>query len=427
MRYAQYNNSRIEPQKGIKGAVCPVCGAPVDPKCGEIKIHHWAHKSGANCDPWWESETEWHRKWKDCFPSEWQEFIMHDEATGEKHVADVRSEAGLVIEFQHSSIKEEERTSREKFYKNMLWVVDSKEKYDNFKSCIKNKSLKHCNADRKYFYADTYDVRKRFPEKWLNSTVPVIFDFGIHDNLQDEYHIQTRGLWCIFPEKHKREDLLCEYLCGVCIKKDEFIERIKNKDVFFQNIAIEELREEERKLEEQGEANAIRYRQETHERIKTQCAEEKPWREAIQSLKDCINEKGFKPIRLFIKEQKITDYKNSQDYSHCKCMVLGIKSYEKTWNQIHYIQHDALILIESKKGIIPAIVAVPKVVINFACTYFSHFNYRIVKIEVFDFGDTYKIDFDAENSRRIFPAKNVKENLDYIEQTFSKNQDFIIL
>ena len=30
----------------------------------------------------------------------------------------------LVIEFQHSHMDAQERTSREKFYKNMVWVVD---------------------------------------------------------------------------------------------------------------------------------------------------------------------------------------------------------------------------------------------------------------------------------------------------------------
>jgi len=28
------------------------------PKCGKIKVHHWAHKNDLNCDSWREPETE---------------------------------------------------------------------------------------------------------------------------------------------------------------------------------------------------------------------------------------------------------------------------------------------------------------------------------------------------------------------------------
>jgi hypothetical protein len=53
------------------------------------------------CDHWWESETQWHRNWKNEFPESWQE-IVHTSENGEKHVADVKTENGIVLEFQHS-------------------------------------------------------------------------------------------------------------------------------------------------------------------------------------------------------------------------------------------------------------------------------------------------------------------------------------
>ena len=67
-------------------------------KCGKVKVNHWAHKGNRNCDTWWEPETEWHRSWKNNFASEWQEIILADEITGEKHIADVRMPDGFVIE-----------------------------------------------------------------------------------------------------------------------------------------------------------------------------------------------------------------------------------------------------------------------------------------------------------------------------------------
>jgi competence protein CoiA len=70
-------------------------------KCGEVRAPHWAHRSRRECDHWWEPETEWHRAWKNAFPEEWQE-IVHWAEDGEKHIADVKTGRGWVIEFQHS-------------------------------------------------------------------------------------------------------------------------------------------------------------------------------------------------------------------------------------------------------------------------------------------------------------------------------------
>lgn len=119
VRFALVDGVRLEPQPKQRGC-CPLCGAEMVAKCGRVKVWHWAHKGRLECDPWYE-ETEWHRSWKDKFPLEWQEKIAYDEATGEKHIADVRTPSGLVIEFQHSVISSEEVIAREAFYKNMVW------------------------------------------------------------------------------------------------------------------------------------------------------------------------------------------------------------------------------------------------------------------------------------------------------------------
>lgn len=160
------NNERIEAQKGIKNAICPICEEIVIPKCGQIKIHHWAHKNKENCDPWWENETEWHRQWKDNFPKEYQEIIQYNYITGEKHVADVKTETGIVLEFQHSYMEITEQRSREEFYKNMIWVIDARKYYDKFKKNIEK--LNHCGTNKNYFYIefDYWDERENcFPKK----------------------------------------------------------------------------------------------------------------------------------------------------------------------------------------------------------------------------------------------------------------------
>lgn len=172
MKFAIVNDARREPGKGLIGN-CPNCGNLMIAKCGLKKIHHWSHKGKLECDPWWENETEWHRKWKGCFPVDWQEVVHRDVLTGERHIADVKTDEEWVIEFQHSFLKPEERNSRNNFYKKLVWVVDGKRlKGDEVE--IK----KALEGGAPFGFA-----RKIHPENcsllrdW-NSTHAVFFDFG---------------------------------------------------------------------------------------------------------------------------------------------------------------------------------------------------------------------------------------------------------
>jgi competence protein CoiA len=122
MKFAVVGEERREAQPGLSGK-CPLCGNAMIAKCGDIRVRHWAHLGTRTCDPWWEPETEWHRAWKNRFPENWQE-ISHLSENGEKHRADVKTDRGVVLEFQHSFLQREERESREKFYRNMVWVVN---------------------------------------------------------------------------------------------------------------------------------------------------------------------------------------------------------------------------------------------------------------------------------------------------------------
>lgn len=129
MLIALIENARSAPEPGLKGS-CPRCGQPALAKCGPLKSWHWAHKVRQHCDPWWENETDWHRAWKQCFQLDWQE-IQHFDETGEKHIADVKTPAGLAIEFQNSPITAAEMRSREHFYDTMVWVVNAASFRDN--------------------------------------------------------------------------------------------------------------------------------------------------------------------------------------------------------------------------------------------------------------------------------------------------------
>jgi len=109
--------NRITATPGAEGN-CPLCGADLVPKCGQINVWHWAHKITADCDPWYESETAWHFGWKQLVQPAFCEFRMPP------HRADILGNAATVIELQHSSISPEEIEKRERFYDNMIWLFD---------------------------------------------------------------------------------------------------------------------------------------------------------------------------------------------------------------------------------------------------------------------------------------------------------------
>jgi len=195
MKFGLFNDERIEATKGAKG-VCPSCESELVARCGEIKIHHWAHKKKCN-DHWWENETEWHRNWKNKFPKEWQE-IIHKDESGEKHIADVKTSAGWTIEFQHSAIAREERDSRDCFYSKLIWVVDGMSRKTDLKQF---RSMLNVAND---IYYEPLLLRvdaeeQRLLKEWGDSSSMVFVDFG--DSLisyKDGYSSNT-DLWLIYP------------------------------------------------------------------------------------------------------------------------------------------------------------------------------------------------------------------------------------
>ncbi len=174
MQYAIVNGERREAEQGLQG-YCPCCEQQMVSKCGDIKIKHWAHKGKRICDLWWENETEWHREWKSHFPKEWQEIIHHADS-GEKHIADIKTDQGWIIEFQHSYLKPEERKSRNDFYKKLVWVVDGKRLKRDWPQFVEgwNRSVVIGNSPVRKISSESCRILK----DWSNDTAPVFIDFG---------------------------------------------------------------------------------------------------------------------------------------------------------------------------------------------------------------------------------------------------------
>lgn len=175
MKFALINGQRQEAHPNLSGQ-CPSCGQTLIAKCGEIKMWHWAHKGRRTCDPWWENESEWHRAWKGRFPASWQE-VVHQSNNGEKHIADVKTDQGWAIEFQHSQINPEERRSRNIFYPKLIWIVDGTRR--------KRDRAQFINAlNGGISISSNSLIRRAFSEEcallqeWKDSNAPVFFDFG---------------------------------------------------------------------------------------------------------------------------------------------------------------------------------------------------------------------------------------------------------
>ncbi|MEQ1875936.1 MAG: hypothetical protein ABL958_04770 [Bdellovibrionia bacterium] len=188
MKFALVNEERREAEKGISGS-CIGCEQLMIPKCGPIKVKHWAHKTVCECDHWWENETEWHRTWKNFFPIECQE-IRHKAESGEWHIADVVTKQGHFLEFQHSFLKTEEREARNKFYgSELIWVVDGlrrKNDQSQFDKILKDS--KQINPTLGLFRLPALVDESSLLSEWFGCSGPVFFDFGL-----------GLPLWILFP------------------------------------------------------------------------------------------------------------------------------------------------------------------------------------------------------------------------------------
>ena len=224
MRFALIDNKKVEAAPGLK-ALCPGCNQPVIPKCGTKKVHHWAHCSNVMCDNWWEPETAWHRSWKNIFPFEYQEIFLTDERTGEKHIADVCNKHGMVIEFQHSHITPQERNSREIFYKNMIWVIDGTRLKRDYPRFVKGMNDCFRSTGTQGFYF-VHFLDECFPFSWINSKVPVIFDFQLDNLSNDPIDAMREHLWCLLPQYSYRYSVIA------ILSRNDFIKIITDEPKF---------------------------------------------------------------------------------------------------------------------------------------------------------------------------------------------------
>lgn len=203
MQFANVSGKRTVATPGLAGT-CPCCDSGLISKCGTVKAWHWAHKGKRHCDPWWENETQWHRKWKACFPESWVE-IVHRDMGGEKHVADVKTRSDLVIEFQHSHIDARERFARERFYGRLIWIVDGNRLIKDHGTFFNHIHYKVAAPEPLVPFAFNPLV-PAITKRWIDSTSVVYLDFNGDD------------LWCVSTKRVSWKKFVCR------VPKIRFIE-----------------------------------------------------------------------------------------------------------------------------------------------------------------------------------------------------------
>lgn len=243
MQFALVDNKKAKARPGLDG-ICPGCSRAVIAKCGEQRVHHWAHSRNKMCDTWWEPETEWHRNWKNCFPEEWQETFLPDEQTGEKHMADLRTADGSVIEFQHSHINPVERRSRERFYRDLTWVIDGSRLKRDYPRFLKGRNTFKL-VKKGIFRVD--HPEEYFPAAWLESSALVVFDFRGTDALPE--HEKTPDyLYCLFPKRIGGSAIVTE------IPRKAFIDAVVNGEWLIRTTRfLNEIVQEDNKWQERLE------------------------------------------------------------------------------------------------------------------------------------------------------------------------------
>lgn len=123
MQYAMTPaGERVSPARR-DDCVCEMCGAAVVARMGTIVVHHWAHVSLGDCDSWSEPMTPWHRDWQSQWADRCREVILGN------HRADVVTDDGSVLEFQHSTISSAEVLERLNHYlihgQKIAWIFDA--------------------------------------------------------------------------------------------------------------------------------------------------------------------------------------------------------------------------------------------------------------------------------------------------------------
>lgn len=227
--------------------ICKRCKQIVIPKRGDIRAHHFAHKSSDNnvvreCDrvqkEFDNGMSEWHREWQTLFPDGEKEkwFEM-------KHRADVYlPKEDIVIEFQHSDLTPKMFIERSMFYTKrgikIIWLFDLRDYYndgtlriigDDELSEDEKSFLKSYPSYRNFICYKFDDLFADYnPSKYGNVTLSFFYEEEGRENyaLIRRYYVDDRHIGAkLFDNK---EDLIAAY-------RNEYFVPAKQMNYYFYN------------------------------------------------------------------------------------------------------------------------------------------------------------------------------------------------
>lgn len=193
-----------------------------DPYSGQIARgvytegqRHWRLQEG-NYDGWAFPDGVWNLEWKLKFPKTLVEISV--QGNTEKHVADVRTNTGLVLNFQARSLDEKQLKQREVFFGQMLWIF----KADGWDLELMQNPTRYKTTegrDKKLPTSDAYGWIK-FKSRHSKSVykackMPVFLDFG-DDSL---YWLNWQSKSNLDITYHPHQGLLKSY------SKEQFIKK----------------------------------------------------------------------------------------------------------------------------------------------------------------------------------------------------------
>ena len=201
-RYALIDGVRTDIRDAPKGAhgICPLCGDELIARKGLVNTWHWAHKSKEVCDAWYEPKGAWHCWWQNQFDNTWQELIItkpdpNDPTQEIKHIADICTPNGWVIECQYSPMSHETIKAREDFYKNMIWIVCGTRCTRDVEKGKPLFELTFKESTDGILYTVLADG-DAFNKPWRTAKKPVFFDY--YGTLKNP--IEGEKLLCLLPE-----------------------------------------------------------------------------------------------------------------------------------------------------------------------------------------------------------------------------------
>ena len=228
MKFGLVNGKRVIAKPHVKGVVCPKCHTELIAKCGEIRVHHWAHKNKLQCDDWIEEDNEWRSRWLDAFPEDWQEPVI--ERNGESHFADIQTPQNTIILLHQSHLTADIIQSRENFYQSPVWIINAGRYRNDVSRFLKSFEKAWIRGARSslektdFKVISEFNIGKVFRKEYLQARSPVFFDYTTAEaDKVHGYGYMLDYIWCLMPYYVNSFRLLYRY------RREELIKKLENR------------------------------------------------------------------------------------------------------------------------------------------------------------------------------------------------------